>query len=218
MPTVSWRSARNATLSLEPTPSVDDTSTGSWYPLGTRTNPAKAPMPPSTSGRKVAFASGAMRRTASSPASMSTPASRYVRGFIALDVEEVELGRGVRLDADLVGTGEAGVTEARGIAAGRLEHSLQGEIAERVGAEITADLLDVVAGPDQLLARGRVDAVVARPLDGRRRDPHVDLARTPPAQHPHDLAAPPAPPGPVVPHPPPACPAPPRPSGGVSPS
>src|SRR5258706_10114653 len=42
----------------------------------------------STSGRKVALASGAMRRTASSPASMSTPASRYVRGFIALDVEE----------------------------------------------------------------------------------------------------------------------------------
>src|SRR5438552_2632040 len=106
-------------------------------------------MPPSTSGRKVALASGAMRRTASSPASMSTPASRYVRGFIALDVEEVELGRGVRLDADLVGTGEAGVTEARGIAAGRLEHSLQGEIAERVGAEITADLLDVVARSEE---------------------------------------------------------------------
>src|SRR5205809_4969127 len=131
MPTVSWRPARKATLSLLPTPSVDETSTG-WRNFGgIFTKAAKAPMPPSTSGRKVAFASGAMRRTASSPASMSTPASRYVRGFIALDVEEVELGRGVRLDADLVGTGEAGVTEARGIAAGRLEHSLQGEIAER---------------------------------------------------------------------------------------
>src|SRR5258708_12834588 len=159
-------------------------------------------MSPSTSGRKVACAGGAMGRTASSPASMSTPASRYVRGFIALGVEEVELGRGVRLDADLVGTGEAGVTEALGVAAGRLEHSLQGEIAERVGAEIAADLLDVVAGPDQLLARRRVDAVVARPLDRRPPDPHVDPPRAPPPPHPHPLSPPPPPPPLVFPHPP----------------
>src|SRR5882724_4111033 len=165
MPTVSWRSARNATLSLEPTPSVDDTSTGSWYPLGTRTNPAKAPMPPRTSGRNVAFASGAMRRTASSPASMSTPASRYVRGFIGLDVEEVELRRGIGLDADLVGAGEAGVTEAGGIAARGLQHAVEREVTQRVGAEIATDLVDLVAGGDELLAGGRVDAVVAGPLD-----------------------------------------------------
>src|SRR5258708_32403908 len=114
-------------------------------------------MSPSTSGRKVACAGGAMGRTASSPASMSTPASRYVRGFIALDVEEVELGRGVRLDADLVGTGEAGVTEALGGAAGRLEHSLQGERARRGGAEIPADLLHVATGPDQTRPRRRGD-------------------------------------------------------------
>jgi hypothetical protein len=76
MPTVSWRLAMNATFSLLPTPSVEDTSTGSRYPVGMRTKPAKPPMPPRTSGRYVALARGAMRRTASSPASMSTPASR----------------------------------------------------------------------------------------------------------------------------------------------
>src|SRR2546426_7887431 len=109
-------------------------------------------MPPSTSGRNVVRASGAIRRTASSPASMSTPASRYVRGFIALDVEEVELGRGLGLDADLVGAGEAGVTEARGIAARRLQHAVERQIAERVGAQVAADLPDVVAWPPQLPA------------------------------------------------------------------
>src|SRR5262249_33864924 len=153
-------------------------------------------MPPSTSGRNVAFASGAMRRTASSPASMSTPASRYVSGFIGSDVEEVQLRRRIGLDADLVGAGEAGVTEARGIAAGRLQHAVERQIAERVGTEIAADLVDLVARGDELLARGRVDAVVARPLDRRRRDPHVDLAGPPAAEHAHDLAAPPAPPAP----------------------
>src|SRR6267378_4871837 len=146
-------------------------------------------MPPSTSGRKVALASGAMRRTASSPASMSTPASRYVRGFIALDVEEVELGRGVGLDADLVSAGEARMTEIAGVAARGLEHALERQVAERVGPEITADLVDVMARADQLLARGRVDAIVAGPLDRRRGDPHVDLAGAGVAQHAHDLAA-----------------------------
>src|SRR2546422_7151067 len=120
-------------------------------------------MPPSTSGRNVVRASGAIRRTASSPASMSTPASRYVRGFIALDVEEVELGRGLGLDADLVGAGEAGVTEARGIAARGLQHAVERQIAERVGAQVAADLLDVVAGPRQLPSPPRVDAVVKTP-------------------------------------------------------
>src|SRR2546426_8403067 len=146
-------------------------------------------MPPSTSGRNVAFASGAIRRTTSSPASMSTPASRYVRGFISLDVEEVELGRGLGLDADLVGAGEAGVTEARGIAARRLQHAVERQIAERVGAQVAADLLDVVAGPDQPLARRRVDAVVTRPPDRRPRDPPVDLAGAPLSGPAHELSA-----------------------------
>src|SRR3989449_11014921 len=120
-------------------------------------------MPPSTSGRNVVRASGAIRRTASSPASMSTPASRYVRGFIALDVEEVELGRGLGLDADLVGAGEAGVTEARGIAARGLQHAVERQIAQRGGAQVAADLLDVVAGTAQLPSRRRVHGVGTTP-------------------------------------------------------
>src|SRR2546428_2262514 len=146
-------------------------------------------MPPSTSGRNVAFASGAIRRTTSSPASMSTPASRYVRGFIALDVEEVELGRGLGLDADLVGAGEAGVTEARGIAARRLQHAVERQIAERVGAQVAADLLDVVAGPDQLLARRRVDSVVKPPLDRPRPEPHMGPSGPPRAGPAHAPSA-----------------------------
>src|SRR2546422_3913544 len=163
-------------------------------------------MPPSTSGRNVVRASGAIRRTASSPASMSTPASRYVRGFIALDVEEVELGRGLGLDADLVGAGEAGVTEARGIAARGLQHAVERQIAERVGAQVAADLLDVVAGPDQLLARRRVDAVVTPPLDRRRRDPPVGLAGAPRSGHPPALSAGGSPHARVGPRPPPPSP------------
>src|SRR5689334_6691461 len=146
-------------------------------------------MPPSTSGRKVAAASGAIRRTASSPASMSTPASRYVRGFIGSDVEEMELGRGVGLDADLVVAGEARVAEVARIVAGGLQHSVERQIPERVGAEVAADLVDVVAGADELLAGGRVDAVIARPLDRRRRDAHVNLPRARSADHANDLAA-----------------------------
>src|SRR2546428_8435021 len=120
-------------------------------------------MPPSTSGRNVAFASGAIRRTTSSPASMSTPASRYVRGFIALDVEEVELGRGLGLDADLVGAGEAGVTEARGVAARRLQHAVERQIAERVGAQVAAELLGGVAGPRHAPSRPRGGCAVTQP-------------------------------------------------------
>src|SRR6476659_7772246 len=40
--------------------------------------PPKPPSPPRTPARAVALASGLMRSTSSSPASMSTPASRYV--------------------------------------------------------------------------------------------------------------------------------------------
>src|SRR5262249_23142080 len=146
-------------------------------------------MPRRTSGRNVAFASGAMRRTASSPASMSTPASRYVSGFIDLGVEEGELRRRIGLNADLVGAGEARVTEARGIAARRLQHAVEREIAERVRSEIAADLVDLMAGGDELLPIRRVDPVVSGPLDRRRRDAHVDLAGSGVAQHANDLAA-----------------------------
>src|SRR5688572_31354065 len=107
---------------------------------------------------------------------------------MTLDVEETELGGRVGFDSYLVGAGEAGVAIVRRGAARRLEHALEREVPERVGAEIAADLVDVVARADQLLARRRVDAVVARPLDGRRRDPDVDLLGAGAADHLHALA------------------------------
>src|SRR5438874_13503979 len=115
-------------------------------------------MPPRTSGRNVAFASDAIRRTASSPASISTPASRYVCGFIGLDVEDVELRRGVGLDADLVVAGEARVTETCRIAAGGLQHAGEREVTERVGAEGCTDIVHLMARGDERVARRRVHA------------------------------------------------------------
>src|SRR5438477_13145559 len=107
-------------------------------------------MPPSTSGRKVARARGAMRRTASSPASRSTPAARYVaegasaapsdaspraglrRGSRRSDdppfttgpgLEEAELRRLLGPHADAVGAGAGGVAERRGGGARGLHHA-----------------------------------------------------------------------------------------------
>src|SRR4029450_963704 len=45
MPTVPWRSARHATFSFVPTPSVEETRTGSRYLDGTRTRLAHPPPP-----------------------------------------------------------------------------------------------------------------------------------------------------------------------------
>src|SRR5262249_38348675 len=195
IPTVSWRPARQATFSLEPPPSVEDTMTGSRYFDGRPTRLAKPPTPPSTSARLVARASGMMRRTASSPASMSTPAARELSGFTSA-LEEAELRRRLGLDPHAVVAGEAGVAELPGVGAGRLEHAVEREVAERVSTEVATDLLGAVARADQLLARRGVDAVVAGPLDWRRRDPYVDLLGAGAPDHPPHLAAPPSPPAP----------------------
>src|SRR4029077_5743173 len=144
MPTVSCRPARHAIFSFEPTPSVDETMTGSRYFEGMPTRLAKPPTPPMTSARLVARASGVMRRTASSPASMSTPAWREGSGFTSA-LEEAELPRSRGLDTHAIVPGEARVAELSGVGAGRLEHAVEREIAERVGAEVATDLLGAVA-------------------------------------------------------------------------
>src|SRR4030095_11433126 len=146
IPTVSCRPARKATRSFVPTPSVDDTSTGAREPAGILTKLAKPPTPPSTSARFVAWASGVIRRTAASPASMSTPDSRYVSGFTS-GVEEAELRRRLGLDADAIAAGEAGVTEMPWIRAGRLQHPIEREVTDRIGAEIAPDVLGAGTRP-----------------------------------------------------------------------
>ncbi len=82
IPTVSNFRAAAAILTLVPTPSVPETSTGSLYfRAGKRKNPANEPISPSTSLRCVARTIGLIRRTRRSPSSMSTPALLYVTGF-----------------------------------------------------------------------------------------------------------------------------------------
>src|SRR5262249_40503915 len=155
------------------------------------TEAAKGPIPPRTSGRRVEAASGPIRRMASSPATMSTPDSRYVSGSMnsGLRFEQFQLSDVPGVEADLVLPGEARVTEVAGVVARGLQHAVEGEITERIGAEVPLDPPHLVAGADELLARRRVDAVIARPLDGRRGDAHVHLARAGRPHHLDDLAA-----------------------------
>src|SRR5438552_14241244 len=63
---------------------------------------------------------------------------------------------------------EAGVAEVRRISPGRAQHAVERQIAERIYAQVRADLRDTVVRRDQLLLAGRVDAVIAR-LGARRR-------------------------------------------------
>src|SRR5713226_164452 len=81
------------------------------------------------------------------------------------------------------------MAEMMRIGARGLEHPFEGEIAEGIGAQVALDLVRFVAGADQLFPRGRVDSVVARPLDGRRGDAYVHLAGPSRADHLDDLAA-----------------------------
>ena len=82
--------------------------------------------------------------------------------------------------SDRVHAVEAGAAEpSAGIVVASVRPSSE-MYAERVGAERGADLLDGERAGDQLGPGGEVDAVEARPGDGRRGDPDVDLARRPP--------------------------------------
>ena len=75
-PIESNRPTAVATLALVPTPSVDDTRTGSAYFAGSKRNsPPNPPMSPITSGRKVERTSALMASTAASPAPIETPAA-----------------------------------------------------------------------------------------------------------------------------------------------
>ena len=73
IPIVSRRPIAWAIAVLVPTPSVDDTITGSRYPGGIATADPKPPSPPSTSGRRVLATDARISSTARSPASTSTP-------------------------------------------------------------------------------------------------------------------------------------------------
>src|SRR5262245_5704000 len=82
-------------------------------------------------------------------------------------VEQAHLRPRVRIEADLVLAREARVAETLRRRAGGFQHAFEREIAEAVGAQVALDLVHPMARADELLARRRVDPVVARPLDGR---------------------------------------------------
>jgi hypothetical protein len=74
MPIVSKRPSAAATAVLVPTPSVDETTTGSRIPGGIVNAEPNPPRPASTSGRRVEATEARISSTARSPAATSTPA------------------------------------------------------------------------------------------------------------------------------------------------
>src|SRR6478752_5902237 len=79
--------------------------------------------------------------------------------------------------------GEARGAQLVGGLVRRADHALLGDVAERVGADRGADLLDTEAGGDELGTRREVDAVEAGPLHRRRADAHVHRPRAGLAEH-----------------------------------
>ncbi len=67
-------------------------------------------------------------------------------------------------------------------------HPLDREIAERGSAHHLLRLFDFKAGSDEVTSARSVDAVVARPLVGRRADAQVDFLGAGGHEHPHDFA------------------------------
>src|SRR4030042_3204143 len=73
----------HATLSLVPTPSMDATRTGwRYFEISRAKKPPNLPISVSTPGVNVVLTMRLMRSTASSPASILTPASLYPIFFI----------------------------------------------------------------------------------------------------------------------------------------
>ena len=81
------------------------------------------------------------------------------------------------------------MAELARIAAGGAQHPVEGEVAQRLDAEVGADLLDRMIGRDQLVARRGIDAVVARSRDRRRGDAEMHFAGAGVADHLHQLFA-----------------------------
>src|SRR5687768_17729861 len=61
--------------------------------------------------------------------------------------------------------------------AGRVHHALERKVAERVGADVSTDALDVEPCADELAPPRHIDAEEALVLDRRRADAHVDFLR-----------------------------------------
>src|SRR3954470_11646559 len=80
---------------------------------------------------------------------------------------------------------EAGAAQVRLGDGGRLDHAVDGDVRQGVGAERGGDLVDGHAVGDESRAGGEVDAEEAGPLHGRGRDPDVALGGPGLAEHAH---------------------------------
>src|SRR6185436_12200479 len=116
--------------------------------------PPNPPSPPRTSGRRVDSTASRISSTARSPAATSTPDRAYAArvsptGRHGLFEHELPAGRVVR-NGLRVAPIEAGEAEAivRQVEGG--EDALDRQVAERIGADEVADLLDRARGGDQL--------------------------------------------------------------------
>src|SRR5687768_2091847 len=78
---------------------------------------------------------------------------------------------------------ETGVAESIRAVRYGFEHSLERQVSERVHFESSGYVRHLEIGGDQLVAIGRVDAVIARARDGRGADAHVHLASACCANH-----------------------------------
>src|SRR5580704_17891973 len=129
--------------------------------------------------RSSATRASSASASGSGPSTTVTEVVTVATGRLGADQPELpQAGR--LLDVDRVVAGEAGVAEAvLGLLVGPLdrgEQAVERQVAQRVGAHVLLDLLQRVVRRDQLLSRGRVDAVATGADGGRRADPHVDLA------------------------------------------
>src|SRR4051794_37674348 len=117
---------------------------------------------------------------------VDVPAARGLLGrLVGRAVLEDALAEPLReRQLDGVDPVEAGPAELVLATVGRRDEAVQADVAERVGADRAADLLDVQPGRDQLGPGGEVDAVEARPFARRRGDRDVYRGRTRLAEHP----------------------------------
>src|SRR5450759_1442830 len=156
--------------------------------------PAKPPRPPTPSGRRVEATASRIRATARSPASTSTPAARYPSRRAAARIPEgtppppSAMGTDAFLEDELAAGGvvwdglgipavEAGEAEPVVRQVERREDAANREVAQRVGPDEVADLVDRMRRGDQLGLDLGVDPVEAGMEDRRRADPNVDLRR-----------------------------------------
>ena len=167
---VDRRPVRRAISSLVPTPSV---AAASSRPSPIEKSPANPPTTSATSGRRAGGKVGDQRDGLGG--GLGVDAGAAVGVAHAQPVGSWSWSSSTNLPASSgISIGYSPSKHARQnesfVAACGLDHALEREVAERVGADVGADLLHGEVGRDQLLAGRHVDAVEARPLQRRARD------------------------------------------------